>query len=319
MATMHRSARLIALVGVALLGACSDRIEEPVHVGYIEAEWRYVAAPASGWIIHLAVSEGMQVAPGDLLFELDDELQQTQLAEADARVAQAAAEARDLSVGARPEEIRRLEAELAQAEARLAKARSERDRILPLVKQGIESPGRQDEVEANHREALAARSAARQSIEVAGLSARSNVRERAAAVALSAEATKASAQWHLSQRAIIAKTAGRIEDLFHHEGEFAVAGSPVLAILPDDGLKVRFFVSETELPDIDLGTKVRVRADGLAEPIEALVTFIASEAEFTPPVVYSKEARTKLVFLVEAHVPARSGLHPGLPVDVDWP
>lgn len=319
MSAVRRFAGTIAFASLALFSACSDRGDDVGHVGYIEAEWRYIASPESGWIVRLPVREGMQVTPGELLFELDNELQQANLAEATARVAQADAEVRDVSVGARPEEIRRLEAELAQAAARLAQAASERDRILPLVERGIESPSRRDEVEAGYQAALAAKSVARESIEVARLPARSDARDRAAAAARSAEATKVSAEWHLSQRAVIARTAGRIEDLFHYEGEFATAGTPILAILPEDGLKVRFFVSQAELPDFDLGKEVSVRADGLEEPVEGRVTFIASEAEFTPPVVYSNEAREKLVFLIEARVPPKSGLHVGLPVDVDWP
>jgi HlyD family secretion protein len=318
MSAVRSLACAIGIAALSLLVACSDRGEASRHVGYVEGEWRYIASPQSGWIVQIPVQEGMRVAEGELLFELDSGLQQANLAEASARVAQADADVRDVSVGARPEEIRRLEAELARADAHLAQAKAERDRILPLVERGIESPSRRDEVEAGYRSALAARSVARESIAVAKLSARSAVRDRAAAAARSAEASKLSAEWHLSERVVTARTAGRVEELFHYEGEFAIAGTPILAILPDDGLKVRFFVSQEELPDLDLGKEVQVRADGLREPVEGRITFIASEAEFTPPVVYSNEARAKLVFLIEAQVPSKSGLHVGLPVDVDW-
>jgi HlyD family secretion protein len=83
-------------------------------------------------------------------------------------------------------------------------------------------------------------------------------------------------------------------------------------------VKVRFFVPETRLGAVKVGQKVSLACDGCAAPIDASVSFIASQAEFTPPVIYSKDNRTKLVFLVEARpAPAdATKLHPGQPVDV---
>jgi len=64
---------------------------------------------------------------------------------------------------------------------------------------------------------------------------------------------------------------------------------------------------------------VQVYRDGVAQPVAATISFIAARAEFTPPVIYSREARAKLVFLVEARPsPAdAAALHPGQPVDVE--
>jgi HlyD family secretion protein len=107
-----------------------------------------------------------------------------------------------------------------------------------------------------------------------------------------------------------------VEEEFLDVGEYATAGAPVLAILPRDGLKVRFFVPQAELPGLALGHQVSVWADGLEQPVSAPISYIAPDAEFTPPVIYSKEARAKLVFLVEAELPAGTGLPPGLPVEV---
>lgn len=67
-----------------------------------------------------------------------------------------------------------------------------------------------------------------------------------------------------------------------------------------------------------VGDDVFVSADGLAEPIRARIIYIATDAEFTPPVIYSKDTRGKLVFLIEARLPAGAGFHPGLPIEVRW-
>ena len=93
----------------------------------------------------------------------------------------------------------------------------------------------------------------------------------------------------------------------------------MLAILPEDGVKIRFFVPQAELPKFAVDGLVTISADGFDAPIEARVTHIAAEAEFTPPVIYSAEAREKLVFLIEAKPVGDARLRPGLPVNVSLP
>jgi HlyD family secretion protein len=96
------------------------------------------------------------------------------------------------------------------------------------------------------------------------------------------------------------------------------AGSPVVSLLPPANIKVRFFVPEPRLGTVKLGQSVSVRCDGCARPVAATVSYVAPQAEYTPPVIYSRESRSKLVFLIEAR-PAPGDatlLHPGQPVDV---
>jgi HlyD family secretion protein len=89
-------------------------------------------------------------------------------------------------------------------------------------------------------------------------------------------------------------------------------------VLPAGNVKVRFFVPESRLGTVRAGQKVSIACDGCPAPIAATVSYIAPQAEFTPPVIYSKESRAKLVFMVEARpAPADAvKLHPGQPVDV---
>ncbi|WP_143435230.1 HlyD family secretion protein, partial [Henriciella aquimarina] len=134
----------------------------------------------------------------------------------------------------------------------------------------------------------------------------------------SAEAQKRAAAYRLEERSSEAPEGGRIEEIFYRVGEYVTPGQPVVSILPPRGLKVRFFVPEAELPEISIGKTVRVKADGLASPVDASVSFISHDAEFTPPVIYSRDTRGKLVFLIEADLPQEAGFHPGLPVEVDW-
>lgn len=89
-------------------------------------------------------------------------------------------------------------------------------------------------------------------------------------------------------------------------------------MLPPQNIKVRFFVGESVLGALKLGAPVSVRCDGCAAPIPAMIAFISPQAEYTPPVIYSRETRTKLVYLIEARSTPDDAvkLHPGQPVEV---
>ena len=317
---MKHALKLRAMMGGLLLAgvaACTQQADT-VHLGYIEADWTYVAAPASGRIVEQPVKEGDRVEPGDFLFRLDSTAEEAAVSEANSRLAQATAQADDLSTGARPPEMKRLEAQLASAKARLAKATSERARILPLVEQGFAPKSQRDTVEAEFDAATAAVQAAEQDLKVAALPARDATREAAEAATQSAEAARAAAEYRLQERRTVAPVGGRVEEVFFRTGEFVTPGTPIIAILPDGGLKARFYVPETDISKLKVGETVSVTADGLNAPAKAEITFIAHEAEFAPPVIYARHSREKLVFMVEARVPAGIGLHPGLPVEVNW-
>jgi HlyD family secretion protein len=81
---------------------------------------------------------------------------------------------------------------------------------------------------------------------------------------------------------------------------------------------VRFFVAESALGVLKIGQPVNVRCDGCSAPLAAQVTFISPQAEYTPPVIYSRETRTKLVYLIEARTTPEDAvkLHPGQPLDI---
>jgi HlyD family secretion protein len=90
----------------------------------------------------------------------------------------------------------------------------------------------------------------------------------------------------------------------------------VVSLLPPGNIKVRFFVPEAVLPRIALGEAVAIRCDGCAGDVPARISFISRSSEFTPPVIYSQEERSKLVFLVEARTERPDTLRVGQPVSV---
>jgi HlyD family secretion protein len=130
-----------------------------------------------------------------------------------------------------------------------------------------------------------------------------------------AEAKLNSAQTRLKRRAIVSPVEGVVQQVYFREGELVVAGRPIIAILPPGNLKVRFYVAQARLPRLAIGDTVTVLCDGCG-PQTAKISFIARQAEYTPPVIYSEQERNKLVFLVEA-LPENPGqMRVGQPVSV---
>jgi HlyD family secretion protein len=134
-------------------------------------------------------------------------------------------------------------------------------------------------------------------------------------------AALAKADWSFEQKEQFAPTNAFVQDTLYRVGEWVAAGKPVVQLLPPTNLKVRFFVPETALPKIQSGQTVNVSFDGGKHTYSAVVNYISTEAEFTPPVIYSQENRAKLVYMIEAKFsPADAAdLRPGQPVDVKLP
>ncbi|MGH8095576.1 MAG: HlyD family secretion protein [Chthoniobacterales bacterium] len=130
----------------------------------------------------------------------------------------------------------------------------------------------------------------------------------------------AQAEWNLEQMTQSAPQAGLVYDTLYRQGEWIPAGKPIVALLPPPNIKVRAFVPETRVGSIQPGDMARVTVDGVSEPFIGRVSYISPRAEYTPPVIYSRESREKFVFLVESVFdPATAAkLHPGQPVDVQF-
>ena len=140
--------------------------------------------------------------------------------------------------------------------------------------------------------------------------------EDAEAALRTSEARLNSSQTRLSRRKVASPAAGVVQQIYFRPGEMVPAGRPVLAILPPENIKLRFFLPEGVVPSIAIGDTVKVGCDGCTSDITARVSFIAQTAEFTPPVIYSLEERSKLVFLVEARPETPAALRVGQPVSV---
>ncbi len=130
----------------------------------------------------------------------------------------------------------------------------------------------------------------------------------------------AKAEWDLAQKRQAAPKTGLVFDTLYREGEWVAAGRPVVVLLPPENIKVRAFVPETKIGAIHPGDRVQVFADGARAPFTGKVSFISPRVEFTPPVIYSRESRSKLVIMIEVVFDPKTAakLNPGQPVDVQF-
>lgn len=313
---MRRSAW--ALVAALVAAACG-RPAAPGWSGYVEGDYVHVAAPLGGTLATLAVRRGQTVVQGAPLFALDSTSEAAAREEAAARASSAQAQAANAAKGRRAEEITVTESQLAQARAQAALAASEFARVQQLVAQGFLSPSRLDDARAAAQQSRAREAELTAALRVARLPARSDERAAASALSDAARAALAQTEWREQQKRQKAPVAALVADTYFQEGEWVNAGQPVVALLTPGAVRARFFVPEAELGALALGQAVELRCDGCASPVAARIDFIASRAEYTPPVIYSNAQRARLVFMVEARPDLKEDaarLKPGQPLDV---
>ena len=320
----RRAAAVVVLFAAALaqlVTGCGPSRDRPLE-GYVEGEYVRVGAPFAGTLQQLPVRRGDEVALGAPLFGLERENELAARRQAEEEMRSALARVANLKTGKRAPEVRTVEEQLRQAMAARELSAANLKRQESLAKSGFISPAALDDARTKLKSDDALVAQLKASVAAANLpSGRPDELRAAEADAEAARQALAQSDWRLSQRAVAAPQAGRVNDTYYVVGDFVPAGSPVVSILPPGNVKLRFYLPEPMLGRVRAGQSVSFTCDSCGDPMNATISFISDRAEFTPPVLFSKENRAKLVFLVEARpapeVAAR--LNPGQPVDVRLP
>jgi HlyD family secretion protein len=309
----------ILLLALALVLTGCEQATDAYWQGYIEGEYVLLASPAAGQLQQLHVRRGDSVEAGKPLFALESESERAARAEAEQRLRSAEARLENLRAGRRAPEIETLRAELAQAQAALALSASQLAQQKKLFDGGFIAQARLDEsltVHARDKARVAeVQAQLRNAQQPLGRDAERKAAEGEVAAAREALAQSA---WRLEQKSIAAPAAGVVQDTFYVEGEWVPGGRPIVSLLPPGNVKARFYVPQAALSALSPGRTVEIRCDGCPAPFAASVSFVSNQAEYTPPVLYSRESRAKLLFLVEARLASADGarLRPGQPVEV---
>jgi HlyD family secretion protein len=300
-----------------VLAGCARR-GPTAYQGYLEGEFVYLASPLAGQLDQLTVQKGTRVSAGTPLFVLEQGAELATLREAAERARQAQARLADLRKGQRPSELAALEARLAQSRTAAEFSTLELERATKLHSTGMIPTEEFDRVRLNHAANLSAIDETAAQLDTARLGGRTDIVAAAEAEAAAAQAALDRAGWAVAQKNQAAPRDGLVYDTLYRQGEFVAAAAPVVVLLPRENIKVRFFVPEAEFATLKAGAAVKVQLSGREQPLEARISFLSPQPEYTPPVLYNRENRSKLVFMVEAVVaPADAAdLHPGQPVEV---
>lgn len=304
----------VALVAGALAGCSQPHADR--YQGYLEGEFVYVGSPLAGQLDHLAVKKGDRVEAGAPLFVLERSAELAAQRQAADQLRAAQSRLEDLRKGSRPTELAALEARLQQAGAGAELAKLDFERLDTLHKTHVVSDSDFDRARLTYDQAIRARDELAAQLDTARLGGRPDAIAAAEADASAALAAKQRADWNVDQKSQSAPHAALVYDTLYREGEFVGAGSPIVSLLPPENLKVRFFVPEEEFATLEAGQAVKVNVAG--RDLTAHISYLSPQPEYTPPVLYNRENRAKLVFMVEALFdPAVArDLHPGQPVDV---
>lgn len=312
--------KYISLFLIVIILASCDPTDNSLH-GYVEGEFVLISPTSSGLLQTLSVKRGQKIKSGDPLFSLDT----TELALNEnstiADLEQAKAKLRDISKGERPEEVEVILKQKEQAQINVINTKKEYIRILDLTKKGTMSQSSLDNATAAYDGAKAKLEELNAKLKVADLGARTDQISVAKEEVTRIEQLLAQIKNKLNDAAPIAPFDGIVQDTYFNPGEYIATGKPVVSLLSPENIKIRFFIPQKLISFFHLDKIIKVKCDSCSNPITAKISYISSEVEYTPPVIYSIDSRDKLVFLVEAKIIGENDnklLPPGLPVDIEW-
>lgn len=295
-----------ALIAWAVIGR--QHRGPPVFTGYVVARNLYMAAPIAGTIDALSVERGQRVEAGAPLFRIDPTSLSARADQAAAQVDQSEA-----ALAADAAALSKARADLAAAQVEVDRTVSDLNRYLAAEREKAGSVAAQQIDQARAAATSARRRRDGAATDISAATARLTAGR---AQIQSGRAGVVDARRQLSQLAPTAPVAARVEDVMYQVGEWADANAPVVSLVPDGQVKVRFYVPEAMVNAYRPGVTVAVSCDGCPAGMTARVDYVASRPEYTPPIIYSLAARDKLVFLVEAIPSAPRSLTPGQPIDV---
>ncbi len=306
---------LYCLVMILLWGCGNDKRS---HMqGYVDAELAYISSSKGGKLILLNLDRGDEVRIGDELFELEDQPEKSALELGLRKVEESRARLENAEKGQRPTELEALESKVIQAQARYDLAVMMWKREENLVKQKAVDQATADRAKREMDESQGLLEETKANLATAKLGARVDEIRAAKAQLEQAEADLVRLQWEYDQKVVKSSVNGSVFDRYFELGENVAAFKPVMSLFVPERIRAIFFVSEVELSKMKVGQKVRILCDNCRKGIEATISFISPQAEYTPPVIYSTERRSELVFRVEAkfNKEDETKMNLGLPIE----
>ena len=300
-----------------VLSACSKSDDNSVQ-GYIEGELIYLSSSQSGALTVLNVQRGDSVDAQKIVFQLNAQPESDQLVQAESTLASDQSTLQDMELGQRPEEIQEIEADIDATQAAITYYAAQMHRFEQLSKQDYAAKADYDESVYQYGTNTATQKRLRAELALAYQGQRQYQIQAQMQAVQAGGANVAVAKWNEMQKTVTTGVSGIIFDTYYKLGEWVTAGQAVLSVQTPENIHVIFFVSESQLGKIQLGNQVAFQCDACQNPTIGTINYISPSAEYTPPVIYSEDMRSKLVYEIRASIPKDIALryHPGQPVDV---
>ena len=313
--TRHTVAALAAAIVFAAGCHRTQDASSITAAGHVEATDVRLSAKLSGRLVVFPEQEGTVVTPGQELLRIDTTDVELALAQVRAEREGAQAELRLRLAGARKEDIAELEAQTDSAAADLAGAERDLARMQSLFDKGSGTTKSRDDARTR-RDVLAARlGAAKQALARAEAGSRAEEIQAARARVAALEARVAQLEQQLKDAVLVSPLAGVLTERLAEPGELLQAGTPLAVVTNLAEAWLTVYVTEPDLGRIRIGQDAEVRTDD-GQSRKGRITFIASQAEFTPKNVQTRDERVKLVFKVKVGLDNADGLFkPGMPAE----
>lgn len=303
-------------IPVLLACSCSLNKETPDGSGTIECTQIRLAPEVAGRLTSLAIAEGAAITNGQVVATLDPLPYKLHCDEARAALAQAEAQRDLMLAGSRDEDIQRARAHVREAKATADAAGTDANRMETLLAQNSATQKQRDDAATARERTAANLTAAEQQLSrlIKG-NRQEEIRASQATVEL-AQARLALAEKALADCTVKSPTSGIITTKNVEPGEMVAAGTPLATLSQLGEVWLALYLPETKLSSVKLGQKASIKVDGDPARYEGLITFIASEAEFTPRNVQTPDERTKLVYRIKITLPNPENIFkPGMPAD----
>jgi HlyD family secretion protein len=312
---------VLGLLGIAALFLFKQsermKMKRLLVYGNIEATEVDMSFKVPGRVTDRAVDEGDLVQKGSIVAKLEDEDIRRQVEETRANMKMAEARLREALAGSRSQEIK-------QAWAAVEKARSDRDQLKSdwerseaLFKEGVISVQSRDQAFTDYQMVLASYQEAMENYDMVKEGPRKEEIDALRASLEQAKATISLKEVQLSYATLTSPVSGVVLVKNVEPGEVVSAGTPVVTIADLNDIWLKAYISETDLGRVKFNQKVKVKTDTYPDKVYwGRITFISSEAEFTPKNIQTREERVKLVYRIKVTLEnPEMELKPGMPAD----
>lgn len=314
---------LLIVAGIAVFVFMRSRSTYDPHMvrlsGNVEVTDAEVSFKIPGRVQERLISEGETVKAGQIVARLDSiELgQEVELRKAEVEAARA--ELVELEVGSRPEEIAQAEAVVARAQADMDRLKIDYDRQKGLHRRQVISTREFEVAKSAYEMAEARVREAREQLALFKKGPRIEKIERARARLQQTQHALALAQTRQAYATLVSPLEGVVLSDMVEPGEYVAAGTPVIAVGDLKNVWLRAYINETDLGRVKVGQQVRVTCDTYPDKLyDGHVSFVSSEAEFTPKNVQTDKERVKLVYRIKVDIlNPEMELKPGMPADAE--